>query len=134
VRRQLHGFAETVLLPLFFASVGLSTVVTSVTGSPDGWLFLVAVVLVASVAKFCGAGGAAHLAGLPARQSLQIGALMNCRGVTELIVATICLEYHVVNTLGFTILVLMALFTTVVTGPALRLIGAPVEPDVRTAR
>jgi len=134
VRRQLHGFAETVLLPLFFASVGLSTVVTSVTGSSDGWLFLVAVVLVASAAKFCGAGAAARLAGLPARQSLQIGALMNCRGVTELIVATICLQYHVVNTLGFTILVLMALFTTVVTGPALRLIGTPVEPDVRTAR
>jgi len=133
VRSQLHGFAETVLLPLFFASVGLSTVVTSVTGSVDGWLLLVAVVLVATVAKFCGAGGAACLAGLPTRQSQQIGALMNCRGVTELIVATICLQYHVVNTLGFTILVLMALLTTVMTGPALGLIGVGVEPDVRAA-
>ena len=123
VRKQLYGFVETVLLPLFFATVGLSTVVTSVTGSAMGWLLLGAVVLVATVTKFVGAGGGARLAGLPTAQSLQVGALMNCRGVTELIVATICLQYHVVNTLGFTILVLMALLTTAMTGPALRLIG-----------
>lgn len=126
IRRQLYGFSSTVLLPLFFAGVGLSTVVASVTGSADGWLLLAGVMLVATVAKFGGAGGGARLAGLSARQSLQIGTLMNCRGVTELIIATICLQYHVVNTLGFTILVLMALLTTVMTGPALRLIGVPV--------
>jgi Kef-type K+ transport system membrane component KefB len=133
VRRQLYGFTETVLLPLFFATVGLSTVVTSVTGSADGWLLLAAVVLVATVTKFVGAGSGARLAGLPAKESLRIGALMNCRGVTELIVASICLQYHVVNTLGFTILVLMALLTTAMTGPVLRLIGVR-QPDVSLAR
>ncbi|HEY0497130.1 MAG TPA: cation:proton antiporter [Kutzneria sp.] len=133
VRKQLYGFTETVLLPLFFATVGLSTVITSVTGSADGWLLLAAVVLVATVTKFVGAGGGARLAGLPTRSALRIGALMNCRGVTELIVASICLQYHVVNTLGFTILVLMALLTTAMTGPALRLIGLR-QPDVSLAR
>ncbi|MFI6094745.1 cation:proton antiporter [Lentzea sp. NPDC051213] len=121
VRQQLHGFAEVVLLPLFFASVGLSTAVTAVGGSLANWLLLIAVVVVATATKFVGAGGAAYLAGMPVRESLQIGALMNCRGVTELIVATICLQYGVVNTLGFTVLVLMALCTTAVTGPLLKL-------------
>ncbi|MFC0542901.1 cation:proton antiporter domain-containing protein [Kutzneria chonburiensis] len=132
VRRQLYGFTEIVLLPLFFATVGLSTVITSVTGSADGWLLLAAVVLVATVTKFVGAGGGARLAGLPARESLRVGTLMNCRGVTELIVASICLQYHVVNTLGFTILVLMALLTTAMTGPLLRLIGVR-EPELSVA-
>ncbi|WP_211335680.1 cation:proton antiporter [Lentzea flaviverrucosa] len=120
VRKQLHGFTQVVLLPLFFAGVGLSTAISAVGGSLRNWLLLVAVVLVATITKFVGAGGAAYLAGMSARHSLQLGALMNCRGVTELVIATICLQYEIVNSSGFTILVLMALTTTALTGPLVR--------------
>ncbi len=48
---------------------------------------------------------------------------MNCRGVTELVVASVGLQYHLINALGFTILVLMALATTTVTGPLVRLLA-----------
>jgi hypothetical protein len=45
---------------------------------------------------------------------------MNCRGVTELVVATIGLQYGLVSGLGFTILVLVAIITTAATGPLMR--------------
>jgi|KBSSwiStaDraftv2_1062776.scaffolds.fasta_scaffold05139_8 Kef-type K+ transport system membrane component KefB len=123
IRQQLHGFTEAVLLPCFFASVGLTTTIDAISGSPANWGLLATVVLIAMATKLCGAGAGAYLTGLPVRESLQIGALMNCRGVTELIVATICLQYHLVSRAGFTILVLMAVITTVVTGPLLRLLS-----------
>jgi Kef-type K+ transport system membrane component KefB len=123
ISRQLHGFAVTILLPVFFAGVGLGTSIGLLTGSPSHWLLFLAVLVIASVTKFAGSAGGARLAGMPAGDSLRVGALMNCRGVTELVVATIGLQYHVINTLGFTILVLVALITTAVTGPMVRLSG-----------
>lgn len=131
-RRQLSGFTEMILLPLFFASVGLSTTVDAISGSPVAWLLLAGVVVVATVTKVCGAGAGAYLTGVPLRESLQIGVLMNCRGVTELVVATICLQYGLVSEIGFTVLVLMAVITTVLTGPMIRLLArrpAPVTSD-----
>lgn len=121
LRRQLEGFSVTVLLPLFFAGVGLSTSVGLLGGSPAGWLVFGAVLLAASLSKFVGTAGAARLVGLPTRDALSLGTLMNCRGVTELVVASIGFQYHLINALGLTILVLMALITTALTGPLMRL-------------
>lgn len=120
ISRQLQGFTLTILLPLFFAGVGLNTAVTLLGGDPYHWLLLAVVLVVAQAAKVAGAGGAARLAGLPGRQALQFGTLMNCRGVTELVIATIGLQAGLINQLGFTILVLMAICTTAVTGVAMR--------------
>ncbi|MEU3621029.1 cation/H(+) antiporter [Amycolatopsis coloradensis] len=120
ISEQLRGFTVVVLLPLFFALVGLSTSIGLLGTDVSHWLLFAGVLVVAQLTKFLGAGGAARLAGLPGRQAIQLGTLMNCRGVTELVVATIGLKYGLVNQLGFTILVLVAVVTTAITGPLMR--------------
>jgi len=74
------------------------------------------------VTTFAGASGGCF-AGLPAKESLRLGTRMNCCGVTELLVASVGLQYHLLNALGFTILGLMALATTTLTGPLMRLLA-----------
>jgi Kef-type K+ transport system membrane component KefB len=120
IGRQLRGFVLIILLPLFFAGIGLSTSIGIVFASPAGWLVFLAVFVVAIVTKFLGAGGAARLNGFPAAQAVGLGALMNCRGVTELIVASIGLQAGLVSRVGFNVLVLVALITSMVTMPTVR--------------
>jgi Kef-type K+ transport system membrane component KefB len=119
---RLRGFAMAVLLPLFFAGIGLATSIGLLGGDPTRWLFFVVVVAAASGAKFVGSSGAARLAGLSARDSLRLGALLNCRGVTEIVVAAIGWQYHIINDFGLTVLVLVALVTTATTGPLMNLL------------
>lgn len=135
IDEQLQGFAVAILLPLFFGEVGLNTSVGLLGADPGHWLLFAGVLLAAMAAKFVGAGGCAKLAGLPGREAIQLGVLMNCRGITELVVASIGLQYGLVNRLGFTILVLVAVITTAVTGPLMRrfdrheIEGFPREPQ-----
>jgi Kef-type K+ transport system membrane component KefB len=117
---QLQGFTIAILLPLFFAGVGLSTSVGLLGTSATNWLLFLVVLTAAIASKLIGAGGAARLAGLPTHEAIRLGTLMNCRGVTELVVATIGLQYGLVSGLGFTILVLVAIITTAATGPLMR--------------
>ena len=119
IREQLVGFTVMVLLPLFFAGVGLVTSIGLLGGDPRHWLLFAAVLATAVVTKFVGAS-AVLLTGLPRRETVQLGVLMNCRGVTELVIATIGLQYGLVNGLGFTMLVLVAVITTAVCGPVVR--------------
>lgn len=129
MNQQLQGFTLTVLLPLFFAGVGLNVSVGALGRDPWHWLVLAGVVVVATLTKLIGAGGAARMMGYPPRESLRFGALMNCRGVTELVVAGIGWQRHLISTTGLTVLVLMAVGTTAMTGPLLRLLGTkPPEP------
>jgi Kef-type K+ transport system membrane component KefB len=123
VRDDLRGFAVIVLLPLFFARVGMQTSVGTLGSSGAAWLFFGAVLLVAVGGKVVGTVAGARLARIPGPDGLRLGILMNCRGVTELVVASIAYESGVINSFGFTILVLMALVTTMMTGPALRLLS-----------
>jgi Kef-type K+ transport system membrane component KefB len=123
VEGHLRGFAVTILLPLFFAAIGLHTSIGTVGGSAPAWWLLVAVLLVAVGGKLVGGAGAARLAGLPGRDALLVGALLNCRGVTELVVAAAGFQLLLVSPLGLTLLVLMALVTTALTGPLVRLVG-----------
>jgi Kef-type K+ transport system membrane component KefB len=89
---------------------------------PVLWLLTAALLGVAVAGKWVGATVAAHYAGLQGRESMALGALMNTRGLTELIVVTVGLNYGVVSPALFTMLVLVALVTTFMAGPALRLI------------
>jgi Kef-type K+ transport system membrane component KefB len=117
--RPLNGFVVAILLPVFFAEVGLDTNARLLGAGGQRWMFLLAALFVASVTKLAGASGAARLRGVPAADAIRIGVLVNCRGVTELAIASIGLRYHVISELGFTILVLVALGTTAMTGPLL---------------
>nr|AHE14857.1 RebU-like transporter [uncultured bacterium] len=122
---QLRGFAVGVLLPLFFASVAMKTAFEAFD-TVGNWLLLAVALAVATGAKFVGATGGALLAGVDRGQAVQLGALMNCRGVTELVIATVGLQQELINEFGYTVLVLVALVTTALTGPLARL--RPEEP------
>nr|AAN01215.1 putative transporter [Lentzea aerocolonigenes] len=117
---QLRGFTVSVLLPLFFAGVAMKTAFDAF-GTAGNWLLFAAALAVATVTKFVGASSGALLAGLDRARAFQLGALMNCRGVTELVVATVGLQNGFVNEFGYTVLVLIALVTTALTGPLARL-------------
>ncbi|QFQ99388.1 cation/H(+) antiporter [Streptomyces phaeolivaceus] len=119
IGRRLQSFTLLILLPLFFAGVGLKTSVGMFGTAPTTWLVFVAALFITQATKVVGAGGAAKLAGLPGREALQIGVLMNCRGVTELVIATIGFQAGLINELCFTMLVLIAVITTAVTGVVL---------------
>jgi len=126
---QMRGYVLVVLLPLFFAGVGLSTRVGAI-GSWHGWLVLAVILAVAVAGKLGGAAGAALVTGTPPREALMFGTLMNCRGVTELAVATIGYAQGFVDATAFTMLVLVALVTTAATVPLLdvldRRAGGPI--------
>ena len=138
VSSRLEDFVVMVLLPLFFIITGLRTEVGSLN-RPVLWLITLGLIAVAIVGKWVGATVAARYGGFGLRESAAIGALMNTRGLTELIVLNIGLELGLVSPTLFTMLVIMALVTTFMAGPALRLVdpqklfSSPPEEEVREA-
>jgi len=108
------------LLPLFFIVTGLSLNVGDVHG--DAFILLVVIFLIASAGKLGPAYAASRLAGLQPRQSATIAALVNTRGLTELIALNVGLQAGLINQRLYTVLVLMALLTTLMTGPLLSVI------------
>ncbi len=106
------------LLPAFFAATGLRTQLGLVHGAA-GWLICIAIILVASLGKFGGCALAGRLTGLTWRDSTSLGILMNTRGLVELIVLNIGLDLRVLSPALFTMLVLMAVATTLATTPCL---------------
>jgi Kef-type K+ transport system membrane component KefB len=104
------------LLPVFFTYSGLNTQLTMVNTAP---LLIIALgVLAASIfAKFVACWAAARLGGLDNRKALGIGALMNARGLTELIILNIGLSAGIIGPALFSMLVMMAIVTTLMASP-----------------
>lgn len=119
----LGTVAETVLLPVFFVKVGLSTRVDLMDSAYLGAIALV-VVLTAVAGKFGGSAVAARLTGESWRDAATIGTLMNTRGLTEIVILTVGLDLGVIGPELFTIMVIMALVTTVMAGPLLSVLLA----------
>jgi Kef-type K+ transport system membrane component KefB len=107
----------SLLLPLFFVVTGLSLTVGSVRG--DALILLVLIIVIASAGKLGPAYAVARGCGFEPRESATIAALLNTRGLTELIALNVGLVNGLIDQRLFTILVLMALFTTLMTGPLL---------------
>ncbi|MEU6862136.1 cation:proton antiporter [Streptomyces sp. NPDC046876] len=126
---RLRAFTIPVLLPLFFVNTGLKTNVQVVAADPMLWLWALAVMAVAFLGKWGGSTTAARASGQSWRDAMSIGALMNCRGLTELVVLNLGFELGVIGPELFTMLVLMALLTTAVTSPALSWLRRDVPPD-----
>jgi len=114
---NIEKLAVLLLLPVFFIATGLSVDVRGL--GLDGLATLVAVLAVACVGKFVGAAAAARAAGLRPRRAAAIGILMNTRGLTELVILSIGRDQGILDTQMFTMMVIMAVFTTVITGPLL---------------
>lgn len=121
LERTIHPLVSVLLLPVFFAVTGIHTEFRDLGGRDVlGW-FLV-LLAVAVVTKVGGAYYGARLSKLPQRESLLVGFLMNTRGLVDLVVVTLALQAGAINAQLFTILVLIALITTAMTSPALRLL------------
>ncbi|MFF7400648.1 cation:proton antiporter [Streptomyces murinus] len=114
---RLQAVIVPVLLPLFFVDTGLHTDLAALPAHQWGWAALV--LAVAVTGKWVGAAGAAWLTGCDWRWSALIGTLMNCRGITEIVVLGIGLQSGVISTNLFTIMVVMAVATTAATTPLL---------------
>lgn len=114
---RLEYLAIVVLMPIFFALAGLNTTAEAFTGTGLGALLLILVAAV--VGKIAGGAAGARLAGYGWRDSLATGSLMNARGLMELIVMKVGLDAGLIGPGLFTMLLVMALLTTVMTGPLL---------------
>jgi Kef-type K+ transport system membrane component KefB len=117
---RLELMTVLLLLPVFFVVTGLNVDITGL--GTDGLGYLLLVLAVACAGKFIGATLGSRSQGVPPRQAMAIGVLMNTRGLTELVILTIGREVGVLNDEMFTIMVVMAVFTTVITEPLLRLL------------
>jgi Kef-type K+ transport system membrane component KefB len=121
VTQRVEDFVLTLLLPLFFAYTGLRTNV-ELLGSGQLVAITVGLCALAIVGKYGGTLIAARVIRLPWRQSAVLGALMNTRGLTELIVLNLALSTGAISQALFTALVIMALVTTFMAGPLIRLL------------
>ena len=119
---RVEHFSSVLLLPLFFAFIGLRTQVGLLNSSWD-WIICLVIIVVASVGKLGGTSLVSRIMKMSWRESLQLGALMNTRGLMELIVLNIGYDLGILSLRIFTMLVIMALVTTIMTGPLLTFFG-----------
>ena len=116
---RIEPISIVVLMPLFFALAGLGTTSNAFSGASLGAMLLI--VGVATVGKIAGGAAGARMAGYSWRDSLATGSLMNARGLMELIVIKIGLDVGLIGPELFTMLLVMALATTAMTGPLMTL-------------
>lgn len=132
VARQAHerlaDVVRVLLLPAFFALTGLRTQI-GLLQTADDWMLCATIIAVATAGKFGGVALTASLTGLPWRDSAALGILMNTRGLVELIVLNIGLDLGILTPQLFTMLVIMAIVTTMMTSPVLdRLLRLDAHP------
>jgi Kef-type K+ transport system membrane component KefB/nucleotide-binding universal stress UspA family protein len=116
---KLEDFSVVFLLPFFFTFSGIRTDIFAIGGDPKKWLMTIAILAVAILGKWGGSKLAARFVGLEWREAGALGVLVNCRGLTELIILNIGLQLGVLSPGIFAMLVLMAVVTTLMTEPAL---------------
>jgi len=120
-RRQVGKFVLVFFLPVFFTYTGLRTNVLGLQGAGD-WSWLAVVLAAAVLGKMIPVYIAGRLSRFSHGDSAILGSLMNTRALMELIVLNIGYDIGVLPQKVFTILVIMAVSTTVMTGPLLRLL------------
>jgi Kef-type K+ transport system membrane component KefB len=122
VSGRLQDFVRILFLPAFFALTGLKTEIGLLV-SPIDWFLCGIVVMLAILGKFGGAFIGAMASGSSRRDAATLGILMNTRGLVELIVLNIGLTLGILTPTLFAMMVVMALVTTFMTGPLLRIVA-----------
>ncbi|HEY7825935.1 MAG TPA: cation:proton antiporter [Candidatus Acidoferrales bacterium] len=112
---HIHEIVTNVFAPFFFASIGLR--INFVTNF--NWRLTLTVIGVACLGKLLGAGWGAHLGGLDRRTSWGVGLAMNARGAMEMILGLLALQFGLIRESMFVALVVMALFTSMISAPAI---------------
>ena len=115
---RIEDVALVLLLPLFFVATGLRTNI-GLLNSVHLWAVCGVIILVAVAGKFGGSALAARVTGETARDSIAIGALMNTRGLMELVVLNLGYDMGILSREIFTMMVIMAIVTTLMAGPIL---------------
>jgi Kef-type K+ transport system membrane component KefB len=123
LRSRLETFSSVLLLPLFFAFTGLRMQIGLVRGW-ESWAICAGLILVAVTGKLGGGMMAARWTGMSWGDSFSLGTLLNARGLVELIVLNLGYDLGILPPQIFAMLVLMALVTTIMTGPLLQLRNA----------
>jgi Kef-type K+ transport system membrane component KefB len=136
IREKCEDLVVVLLLPVFFVFTGMRTQIGLVHGVRD-WVACILIIGVASLGKFGGSFLAARWTGSDWREAASMGVLMNTRGLMELIVLNVGLDLGVLSPVLFTMFVIMAVATTLVTTPILhKLQESPAQypdPTVRQA-
>jgi Kef-type K+ transport system membrane component KefB len=120
VTGKIEPIAMEVLIPLFFSYSGLRTNISALAGGL--WLTALLVVAVAIAGKVGGAFTGAKIMGFDVRTSLSLGCLLNTRGLVELVVLNVGLDLGILSPAVFSMMVIMALVTTGMTTPLLKLV------------
>jgi Kef-type K+ transport system membrane component KefB len=118
-RERVGGFVTVFFLPVFFTYTGLRTSIGGLDNVAD-WSWCLGIVAVACTSKWLGAYVAARRSGFDHPQAAMIGFMMNTRALMELIVVNVGFDLGVISQKMFTMLVIMAITSTVITTPALR--------------
>ena len=126
-RERISPFINIFFLPIFFTFTGLRTDIGSLV-STDLWFWCGALIFIAFFGKLSGCFIAGRCSGLSTRESINIAVLMNTRALMELVVANIGLDLGVISPTVYTMLVLMAVLSTLATTPLLRL---TLDPKIR---
>jgi Kef-type K+ transport system membrane component KefB len=132
--RIMFPITTTMLLPFFFVNSGLNTNIDLVN-TPYLWMLTGIALSVAIIGKWVGCYTAARLSGEPNREAMAIGTLMNARGLMELIILNIGLQRGIIEKPLFTIMVIMAIVTTLMATPLFkRIYGSREEREAQAAR
>lgn len=119
--QRIEDVALILLLPLFFVFTGLRTQI-GLLNEPSMWIICAGIIILAVIGKSMGSAIAARFVGYNWKDSLTIGALMDTRGLMELVVLNIGLDLGILTPQIFAMMVIMALTTTFLTSPLLSLI------------
>lgn len=119
ILERLEQVSLLLLLPVFFVVAGLQVDIGAI--GPSGVWQLALILAAAIVGKFLGASVAARTQGMSQRQSTALGLLMNTRGLTEIVILQVGVQLGVLDPTMFTLMVIMALVTTAMTGPLMSL-------------
>lgn len=127
LQARIEPVTRSLLLPVFFTYSGLHTQLLRVNES-SLWAIALLVLVAAVAGKGLACYAAARWHGYPPRESLAVGTLMNARGLMELIILNIGLQAGIITPTLFTIMVLMAVVTTLMASPVFRRLYPPATP------
>jgi len=116
----VHRFAISFFVPIYFVSIGLKTNFSTNFDLP----LILFILTVASIGKVCGAGLGAWIGGMSGKDALAVGVGMNARGMMEIILASIALEFSLIDHRIFVALIVMAVITSMISGPILQKLTA----------
>jgi Kef-type K+ transport system membrane component KefB len=122
VSAKIEPIAMAVLIPLFFSYTGLRTNIGGVN-----WSYTFIIIAVAVLGKIGGAFAGARMMGFDSRNAFSLGVLLNTRGLVELVVLNVGLDLGILTPALFSMMVVMALVTTLMTSPALRALKLPLN-------